>query len=109
MSHILTAARRSSARCGAAGRPCRPTRLPTTSSPGSGTPLHTIECRELGTDAAKQRFGPFADTYPGHVFLRVHPDHLRARYPDHAELHGLLEAVRDRGPAVAVTLATAAA
>ncbi|WP_331726722.1 hypothetical protein [Streptomyces sp. NBC_00280] len=68
--------------------------------------LHTIECRELGADAAQQRFGQFADTHPGHVFLGADPDHLLAQYPDHAELHDLLDAVRDRGPAVAVTLTT---
>ncbi|MEU0343758.1 hypothetical protein ABZ092_33595 [Streptomyces bobili] len=66
--------------------------------------LHTIECRELGADAAKERFGQFADTNPGHVFVGVDPDDLVAQYPDHTELHGLLGAVRDRGSAVAVTL-----
>lgn len=68
--------------------------------------LHTIECRELGADAAQQRFGQFADTHPGHVFVGVDPDRLLAQYPEHTELHGLLVAIRDRGPAVAVTLAT---
>lgn len=71
--------------------------------------LHTIAGRELGADAAKQRFGQFADTCPGHVFVGVDPDHLLAQYPDHAEFHELLDAVRDRGPAVAVTLTTARA
>ncbi|MFF9143154.1 hypothetical protein ACF09G_37130 [Streptomyces albogriseolus] len=71
--------------------------------------LHTIECRELGPHAATQRFGQFADTEPGHVFVPVDPERLLAQHPDHAELHGLLQAVRDRGPAVAVTVATARA
>lgn len=27
--------------------------------------LHTVECRELGPEAAQQQFGPFADTVEG--------------------------------------------
>ncbi|MGA5442277.1 hypothetical protein ACPCKW_22545 [Streptomyces griseoincarnatus] len=66
--------------------------------------LHTIECRELGPAASTERFGPFTDTAKGHVVLAIDADQLRARHADHVELHDLLRAVRERGPAVDVTL-----
>ncbi|WP_329156096.1 hypothetical protein OIU91_42155 (plasmid) [Streptomyces sp. NBC_01456] len=66
--------------------------------------LHTIECRELGSAATEVRFGPFADTYEGHRVLWIEADRLLAQYPAHEELHELLRAVRERGPAVNVTL-----
>lgn len=68
--------------------------------------LHTIECRELGSAAAGVRFGPFADTHEGHRVLRIDADRLLARHPAHEELHELLRAVRERGPAVNVTLSS---
>ncbi|ATM24551.1 hypothetical protein SMD44_p10052 (plasmid) [Streptomyces alboflavus] len=66
--------------------------------------LHTIECRELGPEAAEQRFGRFADVSEGHVFLSLDSDRLLARHPEHEELRELVRAVRERGPAVNVTL-----
>lgn len=66
--------------------------------------LHTIECRELGPAAAKQEFGPFADTQEGRVLVSVDEDQLRARRPGHDELHQLVRAVRERVPAVDVAL-----
>lgn len=69
--------------------------------------LHTIECRELGPEAARQRFGPYADVQEGHVFLHLDPDRLLARNPEHHALHDLIRAIRERGPAVNVTLTSA--
>lgn len=69
--------------------------------------LHTVECRELGPEAAGQKFGLFADTADtadGRVSVLVDEDQLRARHPGHAELHHLARAVRERGPAVDVVL-----
>ncbi|WP_331726417.1 hypothetical protein [Streptomyces sp. NBC_00470] len=66
--------------------------------------LHTIECRELGPEAARQRFGQFADVQEGHVFLSLVPERLLARHPEHAELRDLIRAIGERGPAVNVTL-----
>ncbi|WP_208105432.1 hypothetical protein [Streptomyces sp. GC420] len=66
--------------------------------------LHTVECRELGPEAAGQKFGPFADTADGRVSVLVDEHQLRARHPGHAELHHLARAVRERGPAVDVVL-----
>uniref|UniRef100_UPI002F918081 hypothetical protein n=1 Tax=Streptomyces cellulosae TaxID=1968 RepID=UPI002F918081 len=66
--------------------------------------LHTIECRELGPAASAERFGPFVDTGKGFVILGIDADQLLARHDGHEELHDLLRAVRQRGPAVDVTL-----
>ncbi|MGW6569971.1 hypothetical protein [Streptomyces sp. NPDC054975] len=66
--------------------------------------LHTIECRELGPEAATQRFGPFADTQEGGVFLPIDAERLLTQHPGRDDLRELLQAVRDRGPAVGVTL-----
>lgn len=66
--------------------------------------LHTIECRELGPVAARQRYGQFADVQGGRVFLAINADQLSAQHPGHEELHDLLRTVRERGPAVDVTL-----
>jgi hypothetical protein len=66
--------------------------------------LHTIECRELGPQAARQRFGPFVDLTEGHLYVSVDPDRLLALYPKHGELHDLVQAIRERGPAVNVSL-----
>ncbi|MFI1258959.1 hypothetical protein ACH4U6_35010 [Streptomyces netropsis] len=68
--------------------------------------LHTIECRELGPEASTQRFGQFADLAGDRRVIFLASDELLARHPDHAELHALLGAVQQRGPAVDVTLAT---
>lgn len=65
--------------------------------------LHTVECRELGPEAAQQQFGPFADTVEG-VTVFLDEDDVRARHPGHEELHQLARAVRERGPAVDVAL-----
>ena len=67
--------------------------------------LHTVECRELGPEAAGQKFGPFADTADGRVTVLVNEDQIRDRHPGHAELHHLARAVRERGPAVDVVMA----
>ncbi|WP_030841347.1 hypothetical protein [Streptomyces sp. NRRL S-475] len=66
--------------------------------------LHTVECRELGPEAAGQKFGPFADTADGRVTVLVDEDQIRARHPGHDELHHLAHAVRERGPAVDVVM-----
>ncbi|MCX4792278.1 hypothetical protein OG369_41490 [Streptomyces sp. NBC_01221] len=66
--------------------------------------LHTVECRELGSEAAQQQFGPFADTADSRVTVLIDEDQLRARHPGHSELHQLARAVRERGPAVNVVL-----
>jgi hypothetical protein len=66
--------------------------------------LHTVECRELGPEAAVQKFGPFMDTADGRVTVLMDEQQLRARHPDHGELHQLARAVRERGPAVDVVL-----
>ncbi|WP_327740450.1 hypothetical protein OG749_46035 (plasmid) [Streptomyces nojiriensis] len=65
--------------------------------------LHTVECRELGPEAAQQRFGLFADTVEGRVTVFMDEDELQARHPGH-EVHELARAVRERGPAVDVEL-----
>ncbi|MER6195981.1 hypothetical protein ABT234_01190 [Streptomyces sp. NPDC001586] len=61
--------------------------------------LHTVECRELGAEAAQQRFGLFADTVEGRVTVFMNEDELQARHPG-LEVHELARAVRERGPAV---------
>ncbi|MEU0110630.1 hypothetical protein ABZ313_35440 [Streptomyces sp. NPDC006251] len=66
--------------------------------------LHTIECRELGPAASAERFGPFADTGEGLVVLAIDADQLLARHVGQEELLDLVRAVRERGPAVDVTL-----
>ncbi|MCL3999209.1 hypothetical protein, partial [Streptomyces lavenduligriseus] len=66
--------------------------------------LHTVECRELGPEAAGKQFGPFADTAVGQVTVLMDEDLLRARHPGEVELHRLARAVRERGPAVNVVL-----
>ncbi|WEH37803.1 hypothetical protein PZB75_30845 (plasmid) [Streptomyces sp. AM 4-1-1] len=66
--------------------------------------LHTVECRELGSEAAQQQFGPFADTADSRVTVLIDEDELRVRHPGHSELHQLARAVRERGPAVNVVL-----
>ncbi|WP_435057800.1 hypothetical protein [Streptomyces sp. bgisy060] len=66
--------------------------------------LHTVECRELGPEAARQRFGQLADITDGRVTVLVDEDQLPARHPNHSELHDLARAVRERGPAVGVVL-----
>ncbi|MFE2271415.1 hypothetical protein ACFXB4_19480 [Streptomyces lavendulae] len=65
--------------------------------------LHTVECREVGPDAAQQRFGVFADTVEGRVTVFMDEAELRARHPGH-EVHELAGAIRERGPAVDVVL-----
>ncbi|OLO25895.1 hypothetical protein PZ61_0236415 [Streptomyces sp. MNU77] len=66
--------------------------------------LHTVECRELGSEAAQQQFGPFADTADSRVTVLIDEDEFRVRHPGHGELHQLARAVRKRGPAVNVVL-----
>ncbi len=66
--------------------------------------LHTVECRELGPEAAGQKFGPFADTSDDRVTVLVDEHQIRDRYPGHDELHHLAHAVRERGPAVDVVM-----
>ncbi|MDX3207722.1 hypothetical protein ABZZ79_22755 [Streptomyces sp. NPDC006458] len=66
--------------------------------------LHTVECRELGPEAAGQKFGPFADTADGRVTVLVDEDQIRHRHPGHDELNHLTRAVRERGPAVDVIM-----
>ncbi|MEU0022091.1 hypothetical protein AB0C59_06905 [Streptomyces sp. NPDC048664] len=66
--------------------------------------LHTVECRELGPEAARKQFGPFADTADGRVTVFMDEELLRARHPGQVELHRLARAVRERGPAVDVVL-----
>ncbi|MFJ9967138.1 hypothetical protein [Streptomyces avermitilis] len=66
--------------------------------------LHTVECRELGPEAAGQKFGPFADTADGRVTVLVEEDQIRHRHPGHDELNHLTRAVRERGPAVDVIM-----
>ncbi|MFF7449817.1 MULTISPECIES: hypothetical protein [unclassified Streptomyces] len=66
--------------------------------------LHTVECRELGPEAAGQKFGPFADTSDGRVTVLVDEHRIRDRHPGHDELHHLAHAVRERGPAVDVVM-----
>ncbi|MFE0775427.1 hypothetical protein [Streptomyces sp. NPDC058861] len=68
--------------------------------------LHTIECRELGSKTAHQKFGPLADTAGGRVTVLVDQDQIRDRHPGHNELHHLARAVRERGPAVDVLMAS---
>ncbi|KOU73725.1 hypothetical protein ADK61_22305 [Streptomyces sp. XY66] len=64
--------------------------------------LHTVECRELGPEAACQKFGPFADNADGRVTVLVGEDQIQDRDPGHDELSHLTRAVRERGPAVDV-------
>ncbi|GLX22438.1 hypothetical protein [Streptomyces lavendulae] len=66
--------------------------------------LHTVECRELGPEAASQKFGRFADTTVGPVTVLVDEEQIRHRHASHDELHHLMRAVRERGPAVGVLL-----
>ncbi|MFK0119231.1 hypothetical protein [Streptomyces sp. NPDC090994] len=66
--------------------------------------LHTVQCRELGSEAAQQQFGPFADTADSRVTVLIDEDELRIRHPGHSEVHQLARAVRERGPAVNVVL-----
>ncbi|MFD8413963.1 hypothetical protein ACFV2Q_19760 [Streptomyces sp. NPDC059650] len=66
--------------------------------------LHTVECRELGPEAGSQKFGPFADTTVGRVTVLVDEEQIRHRHASHDELHHLMRAVRERGPAVGVLL-----
>ncbi|MEU7072999.1 hypothetical protein AB0B30_28095 [Streptomyces narbonensis] len=66
--------------------------------------LHTVECRELGPETASQKFGPFADTTVGRVTVLVDEEQIRHHHAGHDELHHLMRAVRERGPAVGVLL-----
>ncbi|WDN55893.1 hypothetical protein [Streptomyces clavuligerus] len=66
--------------------------------------LHTVECRELGPDRAEQLFGLLADKADGRVSVAVDAGGLLARHPGHEELHRLVRAVGERGPAVDVFL-----
>lgn len=66
--------------------------------------LHTVECRELGPEAAGQKFGPFADIADGRVTVLVDENQIRDGHPGHDELHHLAHAVRERGPAVDVVM-----
>lgn len=67
--------------------------------------LHPIECHELGPEASTQRFGQFADLDGDWRVIFLDPDGLLARHPEHEDLHALLGAVEQRGPAVDATLA----
>ncbi|WP_031049031.1 hypothetical protein [Streptomyces sp. NRRL F-5650] len=90
---------------GAIGRgkaPLRVTPTPTSTRPCSGA--HTVECRELGPEAAGQKFGPFADTSDDRVTVLVDEQQIWDRYPGHDELHRRAHAVRERGPAVDVVM-----
>ncbi|MFE4516807.1 hypothetical protein ACFRMQ_21735 [Kitasatospora sp. NPDC056783] len=66
--------------------------------------VHTIECREAGPEAARQRFGLFADRTQGRQVLFADPDRLLAEHPGEEELRDMVQAVRERGPAVGVVL-----
>lgn len=65
---------------------------------------HAIECRELGPDAARARFGPFVDTGQERFVIFTDTERLLARRPVDHELHELVRTVRERGPAVDVFL-----
>lgn len=65
---------------------------------------HAIECRELGPDAARDRFGPFVDTGEERFVIFADAEKLLARRPVDQELHELVRTVRERGPAVDVFL-----
>lgn len=67
--------------------------------------LYTIECRELGPEAAGKKFGPFADTMAGVVSVLMDESQARARHLEDADLHRLACTVQERGPAVDVALA----
>ncbi|MFD8727792.1 hypothetical protein [Streptomyces sp. NPDC059611] len=66
--------------------------------------MHTVECRELGSEAAQQRFGLLADTTHSRVTVYVDDEQLRSRFPGRSEAHQLARAVRERGPAADVVL-----
>ncbi|WP_189969479.1 hypothetical protein [Streptomyces violascens] len=69
--------------------------------------LRTVAFREQGPQAAheaRRNFGLLADTRMDNVTLTVDADRYLALHPDHQELHTLIRTLRDRGPAVGVTL-----
>lgn len=67
--------------------------------------LHTVECRELGPEAAREKFGPFADTAVGMVRVLMDENQIRARHLENADLPRLARTVQERGLAVDVVLA----